>query len=172
MKLNQAPLYAASLAAALMGQVALAAPVTYDFSGIIDSGPYLDEPLSGTFTTVDAGSLTGMGDEYLALASFSLTFLGQTYSLADAHPTPVAHYADGAFLGLDLLSLTLDPWYGFVSGFFALDEAYFAYQPSQGDAGYGTVTYRDVQASVPEPGTLALLMAGLGLAAWSRRRPG
>lgn len=172
MKLNQAPLYAASLAAALMGQVALAAPVSYDFSGIIDSGPYLDEPLTGSFTTVDAGSLTGVGEEYLDLASFSFTFLGQTYSLADAESTPVAHYYDGTFLGLDLLSLTHDPWYGFVSGFPLLYEASFAYEPSQGNAGYGTVTYREVQASVPEPGTLALLMAGLGLAAWSRRRPG
>lgn len=172
MKPNQAPLYAASLVALLMGQVALAAPVSYDFSGIIDSGPYLDEPLTGTFTTVDAGSLTGMGDEYLDLASFSFTFLGQTYSLADAEPTPVAHYADGVFLGLDLLSLTFDPSFGFVSGYSALDEAYFAYEPSQGDAGYGTVTYRDVPASVPEPGTLALLLAGLGVTAWSRRRPG
>ncbi|MFZ5483854.1 MAG: PEP-CTERM sorting domain-containing protein [Pseudomonadota bacterium] len=172
MNFAKSTLYATSLAFTLFGQIALAAPVSYDFTGYIDSGHYVDETFSGAFTTVDVDSLTGVDDEFLDLASFSFTFLGQNFSLADADASPAAHYYDGEFLGLDLLILTFDPWFGFVSGFFALDEAYFAYQPSQGDAGYGTVTYRDVQASVPEPGTLALLMAGLGLAAWSRRRPG
>lgn len=157
----------ALLTALLLGTgISQAAERNYTFSGLLDSGAYSGEAFSGSFSFDDA-ALTGLNDEYLNLSSLNFSFLGHGYTQADADLAPEAAFLDGTFLGLNVTVSATDPQFSLIAGFFDPTEAYFAYQPSLGSAGYGSVSY---VAAVPEAESYALMLAGLGLVGITLRR--
>lgn len=133
---------------------------TYTFSGALDSGTLIDEAFSGQFSFDDA-ALIGVGSEYLNVNTLNLSFHSQAYTQADAAATPGVAFNDGVFLGLDFVVASSDPAFALIPGVVDATGAYFAYQPSVGTSGFGSVAY--TLAAVPEPKTYAMLLAGLGL---------
>lgn len=155
--------YATTLLATLvlLGTVpAQAALNTYDFSGSLDSGALIGETFTGQFSFDDT-ALIGMNSEYLNVNTLNLNFHSHAYTQADAAVATEVAFMDGVFQGLSFTVESSDPKFAFAPGFFDATDAYFAYQPSVGTSGYGTVIY--TPAPVPEPETYAMLLAGLGL---------
>ena len=146
---------------------AQAATNTYTFSGALDSGVFNGETFSGQFSFDDA-TLTGTGDEYLAVNTVNMNFHGQTYTQTNAAAVPEVRFADGALLGLSFTVDSSDPAFSLIPGFSSIADAQIGYDSRVGASGYGSVSYTLVP--VPEPETYALLLAGLGLVGWSTRR--
>jgi len=170
MPLTRLTLLAASLMFAAGS--ASAALIQHDFSVSIDSGSLNGQSYSGQFSYDDAG-LTGNDSEYLALSDFNFDFMGQNYTLADAAAPAEAAFWMGDLVGIDLIVNATSPTFGFVDGVFDIADAYFAYEFANsavnGDAGFGSLTTQRV--TVPEPGTLALMLTGVALFGWQSRRP-
>jgi len=153
-----------ALAALLLAGPASAADSVFALNGSTDSvGPLPAQAFQGQFA-YDAGAAMGSFTGDILLSSFTLHFAGQVYSLASADSAPVAAFADGQFLGIgyvdaDASDSVTRPHLGLVPGFtnFA-DEAYLAYEVA-GLGGFGNYSI----SAVPEPASLALLLAGLGL---------
>lgn len=163
------PLFRRTLLAVLLFAslpAAHAAIQTYNFNGALESGVFVGQTYSGSFSFDDAG-LTSMGSEWLAVGSLSMNLLGTSYSLADgAAPAEVAYY-DGNFVGLSFSNATGDPLFSLVAGSSALSEAFIAYDSPQGFSGTGSVTFT---TAVPEPDTYAMMLAGIGLLGFMARR--
>ena len=144
----------------------------YSFSGVTDSGPLAGATFSGQFSHADHPDGSAF-DGDLPLTAFSLSFNGQTYSLA---PDSLAAYAQGQFLGLVHSDTTsadtaMRPHIGLMPGFTDFSQAHFFYVGAQGDTGFGSYTVTAI-TPVPEPGVWALSLSGLlvaGLFAQRRR---
>lgn len=139
-----------------------AASVPYSFDVDVDSGPRNGFLYNGAFSYDDA-TLIGAGEEYVALDSFNFSFEGVALTLAD-DGFAEAVFFDGDFLGISYNAATTEFSVSFIPGFFALSEAYFAYDLA-GDAGFGALTV----SAVPVPAALPLLLSGLGLLGLQRR---
>lgn len=172
---SPAALGALALAAVLAAGSAQATEALYTLQGLADSGPLAETPFIGSFA-YDASAAAGDFSGSIALSRFVLDFAGQAYTLASADAAPTAVFDLGVFLGLDYVDadsadLSVRPDLALVPGFFGFDgEAYLAYEAAGGIGGYGS--YRIT--AVPEAGTAAMLLAGLGLlrlsgVAWRRR---
>lgn len=156
------------LAALLLTSIpaAQAAIQNYSFNGALDSGHYIGQSFSGSFSFDDVG-LNGSGNEWLAVSSLSMNLLSTTYTLADAAAQAEVAYFDGSFVGLSYSNLVGDPLFSLIAGSDHISQAFLAYDPSAGLSGTGSVIF----TPVPEPETYALLLLGLGLlGAVSRRR--
>jgi len=172
MRLNAPHPIAALIGLLLLGATSVqAATNTYTFSGTLDSGVLNGESFSGQFSFDDA-ALTGMGGEYQAVNTLNLNFHSQTYTQANAAINTAAEvgFLDGTFLGLSFTVESADPKFSFIAGATDVIEASFAYVPSAGISGYGTVAYTLVP--VPEPKTYIMLLAGLGLIGFVVRKRG
>ncbi len=149
---------------------------SYDFNGVIDSGEYINELFNGTFSFDDV-SLTNLGTEDITLDSLNLNLLGSTFDQNNfLFDSPVATFEDGVFAGInwsyDAFNPEPDIQFSFISGFFDTSDAFFAYDTGFGSALSGTadVSYSTSVAAVPEPQTYAMLLAGLGLIGYLRKR--
>lgn len=149
-----------------------ASAASFTFSGVTDSGPLTGTTFSGQFSHADSPDGMPLNGD-LPLSSFSLSFNGQTYTLA---PDSLAAYAQGQFLGLVHADTTgadtaLRPHVALVPGFTEFSQAHFFYVGAQGDTGFGSYTVTAI-TPVPEPGVWALSLSGLcvaGLCAHRRR---
>lgn len=162
-------LLAALLVAALPAQAALQ---FYNFNGTLDSGLSSGQSFSGNFS-FDDSALLSSGQEYLDTNSFSISFLGNTYTMAQqAAPTEVS-FLDGSFLGVSYAHEAAFPKFSLIASSGTgetWDVPFIAYSQLGTNGiveGAGSIVY----APVPEPETYAMLLLGLGLlGAVSRRR--
>jgi len=164
-KLFRTTALAALLLAAL--PAAQAATQNYIFSGTLDSGIFSGQTFSGNFSFDDA-ALTGLDAEWLSVGNLSFSFLGHTFTLANAAAPAEVGYFNGNFLGLSYTVESSEPKVSLIAGNESTSDAFIAYDTSAiGGSGAGSVIY----AAVPEPESFAMLLAGLGLmGAVARRR--
>jgi hypothetical protein len=160
-----------ALATLLAAGPATAADSVFALNGSTDSvGPLPALAFQGQFA-YDASAATGSFTGDIPLSSFTLHFAGQVYSLATADSAPVAAFADGQFLGIgyvdaDASDSATRPHLALVAGFTSFaDEAYLGYEV----AGLGGMGSYSISA-VPEPASLALLLAGCAVIGLRARR--
>ena len=166
----------------LSASSALAGDIHYLFTLNWESGSLMGTSSSGSLSFDE--SLAAPNAEYFgtaSLSSFSLAVGGTFYSLADI---AVGFLTFDANADLRLLGVgtscgphfcTIIP--GDPPGFLMvydsqsqLDRFFGLYWPAEADQSYGAGTFE--VAAIPEPSTMALLLAGTGLLAWRRRRDG
>jgi len=141
-----------------------ASTITFVFDGTTDSGSLAGESYSGNFGFDDSG-LTLSGFESVPVQSLAFSFLATDFGLDSASAS--ADFQDGVFLGLSYTVAEFDPRFSLIAGLADSSDAYLAYTPSTGSAGFGSVRY----TVVPLPAGLVLLPGGLALLASFRRRP-
>ncbi|MEA5511547.1 PEP-CTERM sorting domain-containing protein [Crocosphaera sp. UHCC 0190] len=134
-----------------------AATVSYIFTGTLDSGSLNGETYSGSLSFDDLS---------LDVIDFNFSFLGSTFTIADADTTPRVLFDNGQFLGLDYVVSNFNPSFSFIPGFFSIDEAYFAYDSGNSGAGFGSINYY----AVPEPLTILGSLTALGFGAFFKRK--
>ena len=157
-----------ALAALLLAALpaAQAAIQSYDFSGTLDSGFYNGQSFAGSFSFDDA-ALLGSDSEWLSVNHLSMSFLGATFTLANAAaPTEVAYF-NGTFLGLSYTVESGDPKFSLIAGYDNVSQSFLAYDTVHGTSGAGSISYT---AAVPEPESYAMFLAGLGLMGLTVRR--
>lgn len=145
---------------ALSGFSAAAATVNYTLKGVIDTGALTGLSFSGTFGFDD--SLLSSNPDWLPLSSISVDFNGQTYALAGANPDATVSFDAGSVLGVDVT------WGDDTQGLF-LSTGFG--DPRLGDPDGNAGSYTVTAATVPEPSTWLLGLAGLAvMGAVMRRR--
>jgi hypothetical protein len=138
---------------------AKAATVTYNLAGTIETGSLTGQTFSGTFS-YDNSLLRGSGFEFLDVSQVNLSFLGSTFTAADADSDPTVEFADGIFLGLNFSASSFTPEFSLIPAF-GNTVATFSYIGANDD-GSGSIQYT-LSAAVPEPSTvLGLIALGIG----------
>jgi hypothetical protein len=156
-----------AVSAALLASIstAQAAEVSFDLSGLIDSGTLIGETISGSFNFDDA-TLTGTGAEWVDVSQLTVNFLDNTWTLANQEaPTQVA-YADGVLLGLSYSASNANVAFSFIPGVSSITESFMAYDTPLGLSGSGNL----ITSPVPETSTWAMTLLGLMLIGFMRRR--
>lgn len=160
--------------AALTSPMAQAALVNVDFTVTTDTpvGSFGDT-FNGHFSYDDAALRPGAGfggEDLYDLLSFSFTFAGQSYALADVPGAALAFDpATGEQLGLDAVEAAGSA-FAFVPGLAGAFPGFFSYDLGQDGSGLGRVSYEVDTGTVPEPATLGLLAFALAAAGAARRR--
>lgn len=153
-------LLAAAAVVALSG--AAQAEATYNFSGVLDTGPLAGMSFSGSFSFDD--TLLNGSTEWLPLTALHLEFNTVNYVLAGTAAESVnsVSFDSGAVLGVDAM------WGSISSGIFLSSGFGSPYlYDSNDNSGSLTLT----AAAVPEPSTWLMGLAGLAfMGAVARRR--
>ncbi|MFT7775270.1 PEP-CTERM sorting domain-containing protein [Roseateles sp.] len=149
------------LALAALAAAGAAHAATYSFTGSFDTDP-ATSVLTGTFSFDDVVVAAGGSDGSFDLTSLTISFQGQTYTLAQA-TDPYVQFDGGQLTGPNALfttpsggELALQSFWG-SSGF-----TYFVNSTSH----IGTLNI----SAVPEPEGWALMLGGLGAVALIARR--
>jgi hypothetical protein len=144
-----------------MTSSAQAALIGYSFTGTLDSGLYSGETYNGQFI---------FDDTSLSLSSFALNFHNTSFNAGNADTTPTVDFQHGTFLGLSYTNSSFDPGFSLVSGFADSSSAYFAYTPTNGIAGFGSLSFTNLTA-VPVPAAIWLFSSAMaGFGAINRRK--
>jgi hypothetical protein len=152
------------LALAALTLAGAAQAALYNVTGSFDANPGVDV-LTGTFSFDDTEVAQGGFDGQFTLTSLDFTFLGDSFTLADATDAYV-QFEGGSLTGPNGLfstsggELALQSFFG-SSG--------FTFAPLRGDEALGTLVLTAAN-TVPEPLSLALVLGGLGAAALGSRR--
>jgi hypothetical protein len=154
-----------------------AVPVTYDFSVTATSGSLAGNTSNGYFTYDDSIVPTGGGFLSAAdlLTDFSFIWNSTAYDESTVNSLFLQFAADGALTfgifgsncsgGTCRAGSARSDWFAVIQTI-----NYFVYSTtSPNSSGLGTLTFERRTASVPEPGTLALLGIGLAGCVVSRR---
>lgn len=110
-------------------------------------------------TTASAG---GWDRDWVSFQAPMYYMDGPGYAAA----TTLSFQAPAGTLGDTALPATLSPFTGWFT------YAYVSYADDETLVFEGNITSASIVSSVPEPGTYAMLLAGLGLVAWRRRARG
>lgn len=159
------------VALALFVQPANATVIHKSFDSFLSTGPYAGTAFTGTFSYNDA-SVTGVGTEYLGLASFNFTLLGTPFSKADIDQGGQVILEDGVLSYFTAAIFPPTPWPAPVSdiAFGFGGPGVIGYIGPAGDFGLGGYTIN--AAPIPKPATIALFAFGLLSAmAGARSRP-
>ncbi len=153
-------------ALALAAALSLAASAhagTYTLTGSFDAAPAVTV-LTGSFSFDDAQVAAGGFDGSFDLTALSFSFLGQTYTLTQSSSAYV-QFEGGTLTGPNAVFATpADGALGLQSFF---GSSNFTYSVNQMDQG-GTLSF--TAATVPEPASYALTLAGLTLLGLVGRR--
>lgn len=156
-------LMAALLVAVMPAQAAIQ---NWNYGGTFDSGVYVDESFSGSFSFDDA-ALTNLGEEWISLSSIHLSVLGEQYGGQQLSAPAEVFFLDGALIGVGASFNAVPPQFTLVAGTFDRSESFLAYSPAAGFEGAGSISFT---AAVPEPETYGMLLAGLGMIGFMARR--
>ena len=136
----------------------------YTVTGSFDANAGVDV-LTGSFEFDDAEVAAGGFDGPFTLTALNFSFLGESFTLADA-TDPYVQFDGGTLTGPNGLFTTSGGTLSLQSFF---SSANFTFSPLRGDDQLGTLVITAAN-TVPEPVSLALVMGGLGAAALGSRR--
>ncbi len=134
---------------------------TFSLTGSFDAAPGVNV-LTGTFSFDDVVVANGGFDGTFNLTALTLSFQGQTYTLAQAMD-PYVQFEGGTLTGPNARFVTTTGGTLDLTSFFGASN--FNYAAGGLDQG-GTLTI----SAVPEPESYALMLGGLGLVGWMARR--
>jgi hypothetical protein len=137
---------------------------TYALTGSFDTAPAVNV-LTGSFSFDDTQVAAGGFDGTFDLTALTFSFQGQSYTLALA-TDPYVQFESGTLTGPNALFTTPGGGSLALQSFFGSSN--FTYVAATGTEQLGTLSFS--VATVPEPGTWALMLGGLGAAALVRRR--
>lgn len=150
------------LALAALSLAGLAQAATYNFSGHFD-GQSGAPALTGQFSFDDSLVAAGGGDGQFALSSLNLSFMGQSFTLAQAFD-PYVQFEGGVLVGPNTSFQTATGGTLALQSFFG--SANFSYSLNSVESS-GTLSI----SAVPEPSTWLMSLAGLAaVGAIVRRR--
>ena len=136
----------------------------YTVTGSFDANASVDV-LTGSFEFDDAEVAAGGFDGPFTLTTLNFSFLGESFTLADA-TDPYVQFDGGTLTGPNGLFTTSSGTLSLQSFF---SSANFTFAPLRGDEQLGTLVISAAN-TVPEPVSLALVLGGLGAAALGSRR--
>jgi hypothetical protein len=136
----------------------------YTVTGSFDANASVDV-LSGSFEFDDAEVAAGGFDGAFTLTALNFSFLGESFTLADA-TDPYVQFDGGTLTGPNGLFTTAGGTLALQSFF---SSANFTFSPLRGDDQLGTLVITAAN-TVPEPVSLALVLGGLGAATLGSRR--
>lgn len=137
----------------------------YTVTGSFDSNSSVDV-LTGTFETDDAEVAAGGFDGQFTLTSLNFSFLGESFTLADA-TDPYVQFDGGSITGPNGLFTTAGGTLALQSFF---GSSSFTFAPVTGTEQLGTLAVTAATRDLPEPASLALVLGSLGAVGLASRR--
>jgi hypothetical protein len=147
----------------VVNQPALATIIGYTFDANLQTGPLAGTSFSGLLSYDDAGA-TGVGQEFLELASLDFTLLGVSFTRADIKQGGQAILEDGVLSYFTAAFFPPPPDNSPVSdiAFGFGGPGVIGYTTPPGFTNFGSGQYTLHPSAIPAPSTLACVALGLG----------